>query len=122
MNFIRKNIIKKIYKDRLINSHKGDHGRILCIGGSEDYTGAPFLAINASIAMLRTGVDIATVIAPTKVAFAINSLNPDIITKKIDCKYFTEKFTEEVIRFSQAFDCVLIGPGIGQHKQTFSLY
>ena len=50
MNYINQSIIQKTYKTRKNDSHKGDHGKILCIGGSEDYSGAPYLAANAAIA------------------------------------------------------------------------
>ena len=92
MKYINHSIIKKTYKKRKAKSHKGDFGRVLCIGGSEDYSGAPYLAANAAIAALRAGVDIVTIAAPKKVAYAINSLNPDIISKKFNCTYFNHLF------------------------------
>ena len=64
------------------NSHKGDNGRVLVVGGSIDYVGAPYFA---AMAALRSGVDLVTVAAPEKVAWTINSLSPDLITKKFKC-------------------------------------
>ena len=118
MNYINQSIIKKTYQSRKNDSHKGDHGKILCIGGSEDYSGAPYLAANAAIAALRSGVDMITVAAPEKVAYAINALNPDIISKKFNCIYFTSKQVDEILELSDLYDCILIGPGIGQKKST----
>ena len=100
------------------NSKKGDFGKVLIIGGSEDYIGAPVLAANAALSILRTGVDWVTVAAPSKVAWAINSISPDIITKKIDCKYFSSDNILELKKFSKKFDTILIGPGIGILKET----
>ena len=68
--------------------------------------------------MLRTGSDWVTIAAPEKVAWAINSLSPDIITKKIDCNFFTSKNTLEIIEISNRFDTILIGPGLGDNKET----
>jgi NAD(P)H-hydrate epimerase len=48
---------------RMPESHKGDFGRLLVIGGNETYTGAPALV---ALAALRTGVDITYVAAPHK--------------------------------------------------------
>ena len=110
--------LKTINQKRDKNSTKGDFGKILIIGGSQDYIGAPDLACNAALSILRTGSDWATVVAPKKVAWAINNLSPDIITKKIDCKFFTSKNTSEIIEFSNRFDTILIGPGLGDKKET----
>ena len=119
MNYIDHTIIEKVYQPRNSNSHKGDYGKILCIAGSEDYSGAAYLATHASIATLRTGTDIITVAAPKKVAWTINSLTPDVITKKIDCAYFTSNQLDEILDISKSFDCILIGPGLGQNSETY---
>ena len=119
MKYINRNIIKRIYKKRNKNTHKGDYGKVLCIGGSEDFAGAPYLATNAALSVLRSGTDIVTVAAPENIAYAINSLSPDIISKKINCRFFTQKESEEILKLTELYDVILIGPGIGQKKDTF---
>jgi ADP-dependent NAD(P)H-hydrate dehydratase / NAD(P)H-hydrate epimerase len=96
------------------NDHKGENGRVLVIGGSEDYTGAVTLA---SIAALRCGVDIVSVAAPEKVAWAINGYIPDIITKKLVGKELDITHAKELIELSEKFDCILIGNGLGLKKE-----
>ena len=113
-------IINKIKKIRSSNSTKGDFGKILNIGGSQDYIGAPDLSVNAALSILRIGSDWVTVAAPSKVAWAINCLSPDIITKKIDCTYFNESHCNEILNFSNQFDVILVGPGLGNKKETLS--
>ena len=44
-----KNFIKKIYFNRKKESNKGDFGRVLIIGGSKQYSGAPILASDFAI-------------------------------------------------------------------------
>ena len=119
MNFSSK-ILKKIIQKREKKSTKGDFGKILIIGGSQDYVGAPDLAANAALSILRTGSDWVTIAAPEKVAWAINSISPDIITKKINCKYFTNQNILEIVEFSNRFDTILIGPGLGDKEETLS--
>ncbi len=46
------------------NSHKGDYGRLLIVGGSEGYTGAPVLA---ALAALRSGAGLVFVAVPRNV-------------------------------------------------------
>ncbi len=101
---------------RVPGAKKGDFGKVLLIGGSQDYVGAVALA---GLAALRSGVDIVTIAAPTKVALAINSMAPDVITKKFDCLYFDKKHVNAVVKFTKDFDAVLIGNGIGRKSHTF---
>jgi len=98
-------------------SHKGDNGRVLVIGGSEDYAGAPYLAAMAAVS-LRTGCDLATVAAPDKVAWAINSLCPDLITKKLTGKRINAEHYATLKNLIQKNDVVVIGPGIGLYNDT----
>ena len=48
--------------------------RVLVVGGSEEYSGAVYLA---GIAALRSGAESVIVMAPEKVAWALNALSPD---------------------------------------------
>lgn len=111
-NITRKNIKLPIRKKK---SHKGDNGKALIIGGSEDYTGAIALA---GLACLRAGCDWVTIAAPEKVAWAVNKLSADLITKKIKCQFFKLSNANEVIKLSNNFDCILVGNGIGTRKET----
>ncbi|MEM3072549.1 MAG: NAD(P)H-hydrate epimerase, partial [Candidatus Bathyarchaeia archaeon] len=70
-----------VARARSPESHKGDFGRLLVIGGSEVYTGAPALA---ALAALRVGVDLAYVAAPEETAKTISSFTPDLITIKME--------------------------------------
>lgn len=99
-------------KLRLKTSHKGQNGRVLVIGGSEDYVGAPTLVGLSALATLRCGADLVTVASPEKVAWAINCIAPDLITKKIKCKGFTSKNTADVLKLAKNADVVVIGNGI----------
>ncbi len=113
MNYITKKDIK--LRNREKESHKGDNGSVLIVGGSLDYMGAVLLA---SIASFRVGVDKVVVAAPEKVAITVNSFAPDIITKKFAGDFFYEKDSDEIIKMSRDFDVVLIGNGIGLEKTT----
>src|SRR5438445_11991578 len=68
---------KTLWKPRPANAHKGDYGRLLIIGGSENFSGAPaFSALPAS----KCGPDLLYVASPTKTSEIISSDAPDIIT------------------------------------------
>lgn len=114
MRFITKKDI--ILAPRKKDSHKGDNGRILVIGGSDDYTGAVVLC---GLAALRSGADWVTVAVPEKVGWAISSLTPDLVVKKIRGVYFSESNLKEILELENKFDTVLIGNGIGLQAKTF---
>jgi len=100
---------------RLENSHKGMNGRVLVIGGSEDYVGAVALA---SLAALRSGADLAILFAPEKVAWAVNEKSFDIITKKLPGKFIEPKHIKQIKEFLRDDDVILFGNGTGLKPKT----
>ena len=113
MHFITAEEVK--LRKRKPDSHKGDNGRVLVVAGSIDYVGAAYLA---GMAAFRSGVDAVVVAAPEKVAWAINCLSPDFITKKFKGDFFTTAAIKEITGMSKKFDVTLIGNGIGSNVQT----
>lgn len=101
-----------VIKPRRKKSHKGENGTVLVIGGSEDYIGAPALVGMSALAVLRSGADLVTIAAPEKVAWAINAISPDLITKKIKCTNFTPDNVHAVLELANKADVVEIGNGI----------
>ena len=114
MKFInKKNIVLPVRKK---NSHKGDNGRVLVVGGSKDYVGAVTLA---GLASLRSGADLVKIIAPEKVAWAINAYSPDLITMKISgVDFFRSRNFDTIKDEIEKFDVLLIGNGIGLNDET----
>ncbi|HLN89187.1 MAG TPA: NAD(P)H-hydrate dehydratase [Candidatus Binatia bacterium] len=104
-----------VTKTRSPISHKGDFGRLLVIGGSEVFSGAPTLV---SLAALRTGVDIVYTGAPAKTAYAIASLSPDLITVKLKGDSLNPENVEALKPYLGLVDAVAIGPGLGLNPET----
>jgi NAD(P)H-hydrate epimerase len=101
---------------RASNSHKGDFGRLLVIGGSKLFSGAPVLV---SLAALRTGVDLVYTACPEKTAYAISSFSPNLITIKLKGKHVNLNNIDPLISYIKKVDVVVIGPGLGVHSETF---
>jgi hydroxyethylthiazole kinase-like uncharacterized protein yjeF len=114
-------IAKSCFKKRKSDSHKGDNGKVLVIGGSADFVGAPALAAMSSLSALRAGTDLVTIVAPEKAGYVINTYSPDLIVKKLDGKNLEKKHLKEILKLGEKNDVVLIGPGAGQEKHTKSL-
>jgi hydroxyethylthiazole kinase-like uncharacterized protein yjeF len=104
-----------VKKARLSNAHKGDFGRLLVVGGSEVFSGAPALV---GLAALRTGADIAYVAAPEKTAIAISSISPNLITIKLDGTHVKPSNLETLKEYVKAVDAIVLGPGLGLHPST----
>lgn len=94
------------YPPRPEQSRKGDFGRVLVVGGSERYAGAP--AFNA-LAALRCGADLAYVLAPRRAADIVASYAPDLITIPCEGAYPELSDVEEHL---PRVDAVVIGGGI----------
>lgn len=108
-------------KKRRLDSHKGQNGVVLVIGGSENLVGAPALAAMSALASLRSGIDLCIVAAPEKVGWAINTYSPDLIVKKLPGKNFSKKHIKKILSLSKKSDAILIGPGMGKEKSTLAL-
>ncbi|MBI2655943.1 NAD(P)H-hydrate dehydratase [Candidatus Woesearchaeota archaeon] len=113
MKFVTKKDVK--IPERRKDSRKGDNGYVLAVGGSKDYAGAIALA---GIAALRSGCDLVKIIAPEKVAWAVNAYSPDLVTMKIKGDYFRLSHFSSVKKEMEKFDVLLIGNGIGLNNET----
>ena len=113
-------------------SHKGDNGKVLVVGGGP-YIGAPALA---GLAALRTGADLVYIATPRRPASAITSFSPLVIKPKrlakdiaaVSPNLIVKELTHEeklilddvkiVDKFIKKIDTVVIGPGLGSDKST----
>ena len=107
--------VLQVIKPRPSESHKGDFGRLLVIGGSETFSGAPALV---ALSALRTGVDLAYVAAPEKTANTISSMSPDLITIKLEGKHLNQRNIPALKTYMEIASAIVLGPGLGLHVET----
>jgi ADP-dependent NAD(P)H-hydrate dehydratase / NAD(P)H-hydrate epimerase len=106
---------KVLWKPRPPTSHKGDYGRLLIIGGSENFTGAPAFS---ALAATKCGTDLVYVASPAKTSEIIASYSPDLITIKLPGEHLSLKALTELSRWTSIVDAIVLGPGIGLHEET----
>lgn len=106
-------------KNREASSHKGNNGRLLVVGGSDDYSGAPAIA---GMAAIGAGCDLVYVASPQKSAEAIKSTSPDLIVKTLDGDKLSLSHASEILDLADKVDAVLIGPGAGIDEDTSKLF
>lgn len=110
---ITKSVLKKI-PPRKKWSRKGDFGKLLVIGGSKLYTGAPILVAQAALA---SGCDLVTLAAPERVA-NVAAKNPNMITFPLKGDYITKKHFGAIKNMLKGRNAVVIGNGLGRNKET----
>lgn len=91
-------------------SHKGQAGRICVVGGSSEYSGAPYFS---AMSTLRAGADLAFVVTEATAAAAIKPNSPDVIVYPS----FDPIFENPSPVLSKAH-ALVVGPGIGRGEQA----
>ena len=101
-------------RDRSQDSHKGDYGRVLVIGGSVGMGGSVAMAGKAC---LRSGAGLVTIATPRDCLSVVAGFEPSYMTRPLDCDVHGrvhEKSLEMVDDLLQTADCVALGPGLGR--------
>ena len=88
--------------------YKGRCGKVCVIGGSKNYSGAPYYA---AMAGLRFGADLAHIFCDKEANLAIKSYSPEIITHPV--LHDNDLFKKEVSLWFERFTSFVIGPGLG---------
>jgi NAD(P)H-hydrate epimerase len=95
-------------------SHKGDHGEVLVLGGGP-YTGAPTLAARAA---LRAGADLVRVACPEGIAREVQGFGEDLIVRPFPGDHLVPGHVQRVAGLAAEHDVVVLGPGLGDHEET----
>ncbi|GAA6014068.1 hypothetical protein JCM10207_000226 [Rhodosporidiobolus poonsookiae] len=94
--------------------HKGQAGRIGVVGGSKDYSGAPYFA---SMTTLRMGADLAHVICEPAAGNIIKTYSPDLIVHTDLGEGLSEQKLEEIFNsLLPRLHTLVIGPGLGRDE------
>ncbi len=106
---VDEDFVRGCVKPRRLDSHKGENGVVMVVGGSWMYHGAPFLS---AMAALRCGADLAYIAAPEKIVPSIRALSPAIIAVPFTDMKLTRGAVRRALSILQKVDSVVIGPGL----------
>ena len=95
--------IAAFYAPRRRNSHKGDYGTACIVAGSEEYVGAPVLAVSAA---LKSGCGYVQAVVPATLKYALATAYPQ-------CVYADKPSCEA--------SAIAVGMGLGCSKETYGL-
>jgi len=71
-----------------------------------------------ALAALRTGVDLVYIAAPHRIAYAISSMSPNLITVKMEGDHLSTTNISMIRRYLETSTAIVMGPGLGLHKNT----
>ncbi|MEO1451591.1 MAG: NAD(P)H-hydrate epimerase, partial [Bacteroidota bacterium] len=103
---------------RAAEGHKGSHGHVLILAGSEQYGGAAILAAEAA---LYSGAGLCTVMTPASLRSTLLSRLPEAIVSGQPGPVLGTAAVDPFETLLQGKAAVLIGPGMGQSPETASL-
>jgi len=111
------------------DSHKGSSGRVGVLGGSAQYTGAPYYAAMAS---LKAGADLAYVFCAQEACLPIKSYSPELMVAPVynaagfdaladdyeendkTKKQIIDRMVQEVTSKMERLHVLVVGPGMGR--------
>jgi NAD(P)H-hydrate epimerase len=106
---------------RSADSHKGDYGKVLLIGGSRGMSGAIALA---GMACLRSGAGLVTLAVPDVCLDVVASFEPSYMTVPLPCDErgrLSVAAQEQLAELADAATCIACGPGLGRSPRITDL-
>ncbi|KAI8922043.1 Ribokinase-like protein [Powellomyces hirtus] len=116
--------VKKIIPPLTGALHKGQAGRIAVVGGSEDYTGAPYFA---SISALKLGADLSHVFCERNAGLVIKTYSPELMVhpylrntdslgKPNDRQREIDAHVDRVVSMLPRLHVLVVGPGLSRDE------
>lgn len=108
----------ELHRKREPDSHKGDFGHVLVVGGSMGKSGA---AAMAGIAALRSGAGLVTVACPKSVQPMVAASAPELMTEALEetsegsIALLALRRREELLKGKTV---VVVGPGLSRNEET----
>ncbi|KAF1330964.1 Yjef family domain-containing protein, variant 2, partial [Globisporangium splendens] len=124
MTIQARKLVRRLIPALTTDWRKGQHGRVGVVGGSFEYTGAPYYA---GISCLKTGADLCHLFCTEEAAIPIKSYSPELIVhpllrsdnslKGLEASERDQVLHAAVEKISDVFsrlDTLVIGPGLGR--------
>ena len=109
-NTITSSLVKKFVPVRKLSSRKGDNGKVLVLGGSYIYHGAPALS---SLAALKTGADLVYTCVPKINVQSTRAVSPNLIViPLVDSKLTRGAVNKLLGQIPNDLDSATIGMGL----------
>src|SRR6185295_7045426 len=100
---------------RKADSHKGQNGKVLVIGGNEVFHGAPLLTARGAE---KSGVDLVFVAVPPAQALPLKMANTNFIVHEFSGAHLRAQDIPLLLSIADQVDLVAIGNGLGKEPET----
>ncbi|KAL4230033.1 hypothetical protein ACF0H5_010420 [Mactra antiquata] len=107
-------MVKSFIPPLTYQSHKGESGRVGIVGGSQEYTGAPYFA---AISSLKLGADLSHVFCTKEAAPVIKSYSPELIVHPL---LDDDNSSTEITQWLPRLHSLVIGPGLGRNDTVIN--
>eukprot|EP00953_Heterococcus_sp_UTEX-ZZ885_P029319 15570-Heterococcus_DN1.PRE.1 len=119
--------LKKLAPPMSTGTHKGQSGRVAVLGGSPDYTGAPYFS---AISALKVGADLSYVFTESGASPVIKGYSPELMVTpvyELDWKDIddgsngqtgAQRMADTVIGKLSTLHSLVIGPGLGRDEMV----
>jgi len=103
--------VKEIVPKMTFDLHKGQSGRIGVIGGSKEYTGAPYFA---AFSALKLGADLSHIFCTEAAGIPLKTYSPDLIVHPM---LDMDDVADQIRYWLPRLHSVVIGPGLGRNEK-----
>ena len=114
-----RDIRNEIIKPLSVDSKKGENGCVATIGGSLEYTGAPYYS---AISSLKAGSDLSHVFCHKESAIPIKTYSPELIVHPGFDLSTNDILLKKTERWFKSMNSILIGPGMGREPDIEKIF
>ena len=111
-------IIKRLLPKRKATAHKGNNGKLLCIGGNQGMSGAIRLCASAAV---RTGAGLTAALTHPSSLLPLQVGSPEVMSQAITFDELKEQ-GNELIKRTRWADVLAFGPGFGEDEWAHQAY
>ena len=114
-------MVREWLPPRRPDAHKGSYGKAMILAGSANYTGAAYLA---GVAATRSGAGLVTLALPATIHTAVAARLAEATYLPLPCEksgLLTGGAAQELSTGLAGYSALLVGPGLGQARQTTAL-
>ena len=113
--------VRALLPRRAWAAHKGNYGRVLVVGGAAGYAGAAAMATRAAV---HAGAGLVSALVPDAVSDVVAGLVPEAMVhagRSTEQGSLVAAAADEMSADLDAFDAVLVGPGLTTHPQSLEV-
>ncbi|WP_038888433.1 bifunctional ADP-dependent NAD(P)H-hydrate dehydratase/NAD(P)H-hydrate epimerase [Vibrio campbellii] len=111
-------IIRRLLPERKATAHKGNNGKLLCIGGNQGMSGAIRLCASAAV---RTGAGLTAALTHPSSLLPLQVGSPEVMSQAITFDELKEQ-DNELIKRTRWADALAFGPGFGEDEWAHQAY